>query len=78
MCPTSGRECGTASAIFQKIDSVLTSLNIPWENCVGFEVDNTSVNIGRHHSIKTQVQQKVEYCYFMGIQTLPVIYQGWI
>jgi len=47
MCPTSGRECGTASAIFQKIDSVLNRFNIPWENCVGFGVDNTSVNIGR-------------------------------
>ena len=66
MCTTSGRECGTACAIFQKIDSVLTTLNIPWEMCVGFGVDNTSVNIGRHHSIKTQVQQKVESCYFMG------------
>ena len=66
MCPTSGRECGTASTIFQKIDSVLTSLSIPWENCVGFGVDNTSVNIGHHHSIKTQVQQRVESCYFMG------------
>ena len=63
MCTTSGRGCGTASAIFQKIDS---NLNIPWENCVGFGVDNTSVNIGRHHSIKTQVQQRLESCYFMG------------
>ena len=66
MCPTRGRECGTASAIFEKIDCVLTGLNIPWGNCVGFGVDNTSVNIGRHHSIKTQVQQRVESCYFMG------------
>lgn len=66
MCTTSGRDCGTASAIFQKIDSVLTSMNIPWENYVGFGVDNTSVNIGRHHSIKTHVLQRVKSCYFMG------------
>lgn len=58
--------CATASAIFQKIDSVLTSLNIALENCVGFGVDNTSVNIGRHDSIKTQVLERVESCYFMG------------
>lgn len=32
MCTTSGRDCGTASSIFSKIDSVV---NIPWINCVG-------------------------------------------
>lgn len=65
MCTTSGQDCGTASAIFGKVDSILTTLNIPWNNCVGFGVDNTSVNIGRHHSIKTQVQAKNPACYFM-------------
>ena len=66
MCTTSGRDCGTASAIFGKVDSILTTLNIPWNNCVGFGVDNTGVNVGRHHSIKTQVQAKNPACYFMG------------
>ena len=33
---------------------------------MGFGVDNTSVNIGRHHSVKTQVQAKNPACYFMG------------
>lgn len=66
MCTTSGRDCGTASAIFTKVDSVLSTLNIPWQHCVRFVVDNTSVNIGRHHSIKTEVQARNPACYFMG------------
>ena len=66
MCTTSGRNCGMASAIFAKVDSVLSTLNIPWQHCVGFGVDNASVNIGWHHSIKTEVQARNPACYFMG------------
>ncbi len=51
MCTTSGRECGTSVAIFSKIDSVLDRFSIPWSNCVGFGVDNTSVNLGVRHSV---------------------------
>ena len=56
---------GTASAIFQRIDSVLTDQNIPSVNCVGFGVDNTSVNVGGHHFLKTHVPERVSSCYFM-------------
>ena len=66
MCTTSGRDCSTSLAIFNKIDSVLVSHGIPWSNCVGFGVDNTSVNVGLHHSLMTHVQKKVAACYFMG------------
>ena len=66
MCTTSGRECGTAVAIFSKVDFVLNKYDIPWCNCVGFGVDNTSVNVGICHSIMTHVQQKNAACYFMG------------
>lgn len=66
MCTTSGRQCGTAEAIFNKIDSLLTELSIPWSLCVGFGVDNTSVNIGLHNSIMTRVKQKNDSVYFMG------------
>ena len=52
-CTTSRRDCGTSLAIFNKIDSVLVSLGIPWSNCVGFGVDNTSANIGLHNSLMT-------------------------
>ena len=51
---------------FCKGDSVLSTLNIPWQHCVGFGVDNASVNIGRHHSIITEVQARNPACYFMG------------
>ena len=66
MCTTSGRDCGTAVAIFSKIDSALNRYEIPWCNCVGFGVDNTSVNVGLRHSIMTHVQQKNAECYFIG------------
>lgn len=66
MCTTSGRDCGTATAIFSKVDSVLGRHGVPWCNCVGFGVDNTSVNIGIRHSIMTHVQEKNVACYFMG------------
>ena len=66
MCTTSGPNCGTALAIFNKINSVLEQYNIPWERCVSFGVDNTSVNLGKHHSIMTLVHGKNSECYFMG------------
>ena len=65
MCTTSGCDCGTVTAIFSKIDSILDNYSIPWVNCVGFGVDNTSVNIGIHHSIMTLVKEKNSSCYFM-------------
>ena len=66
MCTTSGRDCGTAVSIFKKINSVLVKFDVPWEHCVGFGVDNTSVNVGLRHSIMTHVQQKNSSVYFMG------------
>lgn len=66
MCTTSGRGCGTAVAIFSKIDFILNRYGISWRNYVGFGVDNTSVNIGIRHSIMTHVQEKNVACYFMG------------
>ena len=46
--------------------AVLNQLGIPWSNCVGFGVDNTSVNVGLRHSMMTLVKQENENCYFMG------------
>lgn len=67
MCTTSGWECGTAETIFNKIDDVLTKLSIPWSFCVGFGVDNTSVNIGLHNSIMARVRQKKRYSLLYGL-----------
>lgn len=66
MCLTSGAEAATARGIFAKMDQVLTSNEITWANCVGCGVDNTSVNLGVHNSIKTRVQQVNDSIYFMG------------
>ena len=37
-----------------------------WMNCVGLSVDNTSVNIGKRHSIKTLVLAENPAIYVMG------------
>ena len=38
----------TASATFSSINDVSERCIIPWTKCVSHEVDNTSVNIGKH------------------------------
>lgn len=66
MCLTTGRDAGKAEAIFNKIDECLTKHKIPWENCKGFSVDNTNVNIGKSNSIKSRVLNKNSNVFFMG------------
>jgi hypothetical protein len=56
----------TAAGIFSSIESALEKHSIPWENCLGFGVDNTSVNVGKHNSIKTRAFSKNSHIYFMG------------
>ena len=58
MSLTSGRNGGTAAAIFERIDEKMTEKEIPWINYVGFGVDNANVNNGKHNSIKTRVLEK--------------------
>ncbi|XP_032232397.2 uncharacterized protein LOC5507745 [Nematostella vectensis] len=65
ICMTSG---GTAEDIFASIDGCLTSLDIPWQNCVAFGVDNASVNVGKRNSIMTRGQSKNDVVYFSGCQ----------
>ena len=65
MCCTSGQNSVTAATIFQKID-VMIKLQLPWKNCVGFSLDNTSANLGIRNSIKSRVILKKNNCYFMG------------
>jgi hypothetical protein len=66
MCLTSGPDAGKAACIFEKIDEVMVSNNINWINCLAFSLDNTSVNLGKHNSIKTRVTQKNPETFFMG------------
>lgn len=44
MCTTTGASSATAEAIFSKMDQVMLSCEVPWNDCVGVGVDNTSVN----------------------------------
>ena len=61
-----GPHSATAESIFTKMNEVLQSNGIPWANCVGAGVDNTSVNLGRNNSIRTRVLQQNPSTYFMG------------
>ena len=56
----------TAQGIFAKMEEAMTTHNIPWTNCVGLSVDNTSVNMGCRNSIKTRVLDKNPANYIMG------------
>jgi len=66
MCTTSGTDAATARAIFDKMDGVLSNYEIPWDNCVGLGVDNTSVNTGRHNSIISRIHAINQNVYLMG------------
>lgn len=49
MCLTSGKDAGKAASIYNKVDEVLGLNNIPWRNCLGFSVDNTSTNLEKNN-----------------------------
>ena len=65
MCLTSGTGSAIAASIFEAMDVALQSREIPWVNCVGLSVDNTSVNMGKHNSIRTRATQKNPSIYMM-------------
>jgi len=66
MCLTSGTDAGTAAKIFEAMDAALQSRDIPWVNCIGLSVDNTSVNMGKHNSIRSRAVQKSPSVHVMG------------
>ena len=57
---------GTAAAYFEKVEEVFSSKSIPWYNCVAFSIDSTSVNVGRHNSIKTTLEAQNPALYTLG------------
>lgn len=65
MCMTPS---GTALDIFNAIDRCMTLFDFPWSNCVAVGVDNTNVNMGNRHSIKTMVQKKTPDVFFNDCQ----------
>ena len=66
MCTTSGIDAATAKAIFDKMSGVLSNYKMPWDNCIGLGVDNTSVNTGRHNSVISRVHAINPNVYLMG------------
>ena len=66
MCLTTGTGSATAEKIFEALDGALQSRGIAWTNCVGLSVDNTSVNMGKHNSIRIRANQKNPNTYMMG------------
>lgn len=65
MCLTTGTGSATAAKIFDAMNGALQSRGIAWANCVGLSVDNTSVNMGKHNSIRTRANQKNPSVYMM-------------
>ena len=61
-----GKDSATAASIFKKMDRILKDNGIPWNQCIGVSVDNTSVNLGKRNSIMTRIQEVNEAIYFMG------------
>lgn len=66
MCTASA---ATAEAIYSVVDGKLAKLldtDNPWKLCTSVGVDNTSVNIGIHNSLKSRVLQRNPAVYFSG------------
>ena len=47
-----------AESLFGLIDDALKKEDVNWNNCVAIGMDNTSVNMENHNSIKTRVLEK--------------------
>ena len=66
MCCTAGQSSGTTETIFSKTEPIIDYLEVPWENCVGFSLDNTSANMGIRNSVKSWIIAKNETWYIIG------------
>ena len=55
MCLSSSSD---ADGIIMAIDKAFANNGIPWDKCISLGVDNTSVNIGKHHSLITKAREK--------------------
>ena len=55
-----------ADGIFAAIDKAFANNGILWDKCISLGFDNTSVNIGKHHSLITNARQKNDEIILMG------------
>ena len=63
---TSSKDRATAGTTFNKTDSKITELDVLWCHCVGFSVDNTSVNLEVRNSIQSRVLVQNKSYFFIG------------
>ena len=63
MCLSSSSD---ADGIFAAIDKAFANNGILWDKCISLRVDNTSVNIGKHHSLITKAREKNDEKILMG------------
>ena len=66
LCLTRGVDASKAKEIFDAIQNTLEKYEIPWDNCIAFDVDNTNSNIGAKNSIKSRVAAVNPSVYFVG------------
>ena len=57
---------GTATKLFECIDTTLQERGIPWAHVVGFESDTTNAMVGKHNSVLSRVKEKQPTVYSQG------------
>ena len=58
MCLTDGENAGKAHNIFEKIDSIIQSDGILWQNCANLSVNNTNAMMGNCNSVGSRFLEK--------------------
>ena len=56
----------TAAANFSSINDAFVANDVSWNNCVSLGVDNTSVNVGKHHSLFVEAKKLNPHIMLMG------------
>ena len=54
------------NGLLSAVDKAFANNGIPWDKCISLGVDNTSVNIGKHHSLITKAREKNDEIILMG------------
>uniref|UniRef100_H2ZWJ5 HAT C-terminal dimerisation domain-containing protein n=1 Tax=Latimeria chalumnae TaxID=7897 RepID=H2ZWJ5_LATCH len=55
-----------ADDLIRCVDQVLQRMKVPWQNCVSFSCNSTSINVGRHRSLRVHVENRAPKLYTLG------------
>ena len=66
ICIITGVDWSKSETLFNAINDKFVKDDIPWQNVIGAGLDNTSVNIGIHDSVKSCILQKNPDCLIAG------------